>query len=163
MGNAFRKVILSGLLVAPFSFLLKPTAPKPQRAGGKGYGSNVSVVKPSSVSTLKLRDIQRFDNARLPWFLLNTGAGVRIENARRKLSYRPERQLLAVSFQCKKRKSLPQRHPHHDGNSITYFNQIDFNNIGSVEILKGLPGSIYGAGIGGVISLSTKDAAAGKN
>ncbi|MBK6977109.1 MAG: hypothetical protein IPH28_08415 [Cytophagaceae bacterium] len=80
MGNAFRKVIFSGLLAAPFFVFAQTDSTKNlKELVVKGYDSNVSVVKtPSSVSTLKLKDIQRFDNAG-PVVLLNTQAGVRIE------------------------------------------------------------------------------------
>lgn len=164
MGNAFRKVILSGLLVAPFFVFAQTDSTKNlKELVVKGYDSNVSVLKtPSSVSTLKIKDIQRFDNAG-PVVLLNTQAGVRIEE-RSPGSYRIALRgsSLRSPFNVRNVKVYYNDIPITDGNGITYFNQIDFNNIGSVEILKGPSGSIYGAGIGGVISLSTKDAAAGK-
>ncbi|MBL0323802.1 MAG: TonB-dependent receptor plug domain-containing protein [Cytophagaceae bacterium] len=164
MGNAFRKVIFSGLLAAPFFVFAQTDSTKNlKELVVKGYDSNVSVVKtPSSVSTLKLKDIQRFDNAG-PVVLLNTQAGVRIEE-RSPGSYRIALRgsSLRSPFNVRNVKVYYNDIPITDGNGITYFNQIDFNNIGSVEILKGPSGSIYGAGIGGVISLSTKDAAAGK-
>jgi iron complex outermembrane receptor protein len=52
--------------------------------------------------------------------------------------------------------------PISDANGITYFNQIDMNALQSIEILKGPSGSIFGAGIGGVLNLQTKAANAGQ-
>src|SRR5678815_1496519 len=53
--------------------------------------------------------------------------------------------------------------PFTDANGNTYLNQIDFNNIGRMEIIKGPGGSMYGAGTGGVVLLSGAVAAAKEN
>ena len=45
--------------------------------------------------------------------------------------------------------------PFTDGGGNTYLNLVDFNAIGSMEIIKGPGGSLYGAGTGGVILLQT--------
>ncbi|CAN5495176.1 TonB-dependent receptor PqqU [soil metagenome] len=42
-----------------------------------------------------------------------------------------------------------------DGGGNTYLNLLDFNSIGSMEIIKGPGGSIYGAGMGGVVLLNS--------
>lgn len=42
-----------------------------------------------------------------------------------------------------------------DAGGNTYFNQFDWNNIGSAEIFKGPAGSMYGAGTGGLVLLNS--------
>ena len=42
-----------------------------------------------------------------------------------------------------------------DGGGNTYFNLTDFSSIGSIEIIKGPGSSLYGAGTGGVVLLSS--------
>jgi iron complex outermembrane receptor protein len=44
-----------------------------------------------------------------------------------------------------------------DGGGNTYLNLLDFNSIGSMEIVKGPGGSLYGAGTGGVVLIRNPD------
>ena len=54
--------------------------------------------------------------------------------------------------------------PFTDANGNSYFNELSPNSIGSIEILKGPSGSMYGAGTGGVVLLkSDLHKEAGKN
>lgn len=47
--------------------------------------------------------------------------------------------------------------PFTDANGNTYLNQIGFDLVGRMEILKGPGGSMYGAGTGGVLLLSSRE------
>ncbi|MFM9988575.1 TonB-dependent receptor [Flavobacterium sp.] len=49
-----------------------------------------------------------------------------------------------------------------DAEGITLMDDIDFNSIGSVEVLKGPAGSLYGLAIAGVVNLKTMMPQAGK-
>src|SRR5690348_11920947 len=44
-----------------------------------------------------------------------------------------------------------------DPGGNTYFNQFALNNFSSIEIFKGPPGSLYGAGTGGLILINNLD------
>lgn len=46
--------------------------------------------------------------------------------------------------------------PFTDANGNTYLNQIGFDQVGQMEILKGPGGSMYGAGTGGVLLISSR-------
>jgi iron complex outermembrane receptor protein len=49
-----------------------------------------------------------------------------------------------------------------DAEGITVLDDIDFNSIGSVEVVKGPTGSLYGLAIAGVVNLKTMNPAAGE-
>jgi iron complex outermembrane recepter protein len=128
----------------------------------KGFETNQSILKTgASVSKIVQRDIERFDNT-TPLEVLNTQAGVRLEE-RSPGSYRLaiRGSSLRSPFGVRNVKVYWNNIPITDGNGQSYFNQLDINSIGSIEILKGPSGSIYGAGIGGVLNLQTKNAVAG--
>jgi iron complex outermembrane receptor protein len=42
-----------------------------------------------------------------------------------------------------------------DGGGNTYFNSLDFNSVNQIEVIKGPSGSLYGAGMGGVLLLNS--------
>lgn len=42
-----------------------------------------------------------------------------------------------------------------DANGNTYFNEVAFNHVGKIEVIKGPSGSMYGAGTGGVVLLTS--------
>ena len=48
--------------------------------------------------------------------------------------------------------------PFTDANGNTYLNQLGFGNVGKIEIIKGPGGSMYGAGTGGVVLLTSRNA-----
>ncbi|HSN59388.1 MAG TPA: TonB-dependent receptor, partial [Ferruginibacter sp.] len=53
--------------------------------------------------------------------------------------------------------------PFTDANGNTYLNQLSLTNVGSMEIIKGPSGSMYGSGTGGVVLLSSGSAVTAKN
>lgn len=128
----------------------------------KGFETNQSILKTgAAVNKIVLKDIERFGNTN-PLEVLNAQAGVRLEE-RSPGSYRIaiRGSSLRSPFGVRNVKVYWNNIPISDGNGQSYFNQLDINSVGNIEILKGPSGSIYGAGIGGVISLQTKNALPG--
>jgi iron complex outermembrane recepter protein len=128
----------------------------------KGFETNQSILKTgASVSKITFKNIERFGNTN-PLEVLNAQAGVRLEE-RSPGSYRIaiRGSSLRSPFGVRNVKVYWNNIPISDGNGQSYFNQLDINSVGNIEILKGPSGSIYGAGIGGVISLQTKNAMSG--
>lgn len=166
MGKAYSKIIgyaflflsfLKGYSQADSTILLDETVVK-------GFETNQSILKTgASVSKISYRDIERFGNTN-PVEVLNAQAGVRLEE-RSPGSYRIaiRGSSLRSPFGVRNVKVYWNNIPISDGNGQSYFNQLDINSVGNIEILKGPSGSIYGAGIGGVISLQTKNALPGNN
>lgn len=112
---------------------------------------------PASIAIIKQRDINRFANTSLvPVF--NLIPGVRMEE-RSPGSYRLSIRgsLLRSPFGVRNIKVYWKDMPLTDAGGNTYINLLDVNSIGTVEILKGPAGSIYGAGTGGVVSFSGLD------
>lgn len=89
---------------------------------------------------------------------LNSIAGVRMEE-RSPGSYRLNIRgsSLRAPFGVRNVKVYWNDIPVTDAGGGTYFNQFAFNNISSLEIAKGPAGSLYGAGTGGLILLTTID------
>ncbi|HLO46609.1 MAG TPA: TonB-dependent receptor plug domain-containing protein [Leadbetterella sp.] len=164
MGKAYSKIIgyaflflnlQYGFSQADSTILLEETIVK-------GFETNQSILKTgASVSKINVRDIERFGNTN-PLEVLNTQAGVRLEE-RSPGSYRLaiRGSSLRSPFGIRNVKVYWNNIPLSDGNGQSYFNQLDINSIGSIEVLRGPSGSIYGAGIGGVLNLQTKDALSG--
>ncbi|MCF8325219.1 MAG: TonB-dependent receptor plug domain-containing protein [Leadbetterella sp.] len=164
MGKAYSKIIGYAFLFLSFldvysqadsTILLDETVVK-------GFETNQSILKTgASVNKISFKDIERFGNTN-PVEVLNAQAGVRLEE-RSPGSYRIaiRGSSLRSPFGVRNVKVYWNNIPISDGNGQSYFNQLDINSIGNIEILKGPSGSIYGAGIGGVISLQTKNALPG--
>ena len=128
----------------------------------KGFETKQTIQKTAAaLSYIKLPLIQRFANTDLAE-VFNSQAGVRLEE-RSPGSYRIaiRGSSLRSPFGVRNVKVYWNGIPISDGNGISYFNQLDINSVGSIEILKGPSGSIFGAGIGGVINMNSKTAAAG--
>jgi iron complex outermembrane recepter protein len=128
----------------------------------KGFESNKEVLKtPAAVALLLPIDLQRYDNTPLTT-VLNTVSGVRMEE-RSPGSYRIaiRGSSLRSPFGVRNVKVYWNGIPLTDANGLTYFNQLDPNSIGQIEILKGPSASIYGGGLGGVIRLDSKTAPKG--
>lgn len=109
---------------------------------------------PASVAYVSSEDLQRFSNTNLlP--AVNLIPGVRMEE-RSPGSYRfsIRGSLLRSPFGVRNVKVYWNDLPFTDGGGNTYLNLFDFNSIGSLEIIKGPGGSLYGAGTGGVLLLS---------
>ncbi len=111
-----------------------------------------------AVSQIKSRDIERFDNTSLV-SAFNINPGVRMEE-RSPGSYRIAIRGSSIRspFGVRNVKVYWNDIPLTDANGITYFNLMDMNTLGSIEVIKGPSASIYGAGIGGVILLQSKNA-----
>jgi iron complex outermembrane receptor protein len=110
---------------------------------------------PAAVAVVSQKDFERFNNSTLlP--AANTIPGVRMEE-RSPGSYRfsIRGSLLRSPFGVRNVKVYWNGLPFTDGGGNTYLNLLDFNSIGSMEIIKGPGGSLYGAGTGGVILLQT--------
>jgi iron complex outermembrane receptor protein len=161
MGKAFGKIICFSFLVLLFfdvqaqtdsTILLDETIVK-------GFETNQSILKTgAAVSKIDLRNIERFGNTNLsPAF--NSQAGVRFEE-RSPGSYRIaiRGSSLRSPFGVRNVKVYWNAIPISDANGQSYFNQLDMNSVGNIEILRGPSGSIYGAGIGGVVNMQTKTA-----
>lgn len=87
---------------------------------------------------------------------MNTVPGVKMDE-RSPGSYRLSIRgnLLRSTFGVRNVKMYWNGIPFTDANGNTYLNQIAFNNIGRIEIIKGPSGSMYGAGTGGVVLMSS--------
>ncbi|HZI26144.1 MAG TPA: TonB-dependent receptor plug domain-containing protein, partial [Chryseolinea sp.] len=110
---------------------------------------------PAAVAVVSQKDFERFSNSTLlP--TANTIPGVRMEE-RSPGSYRfsIRGSLLRSPFGVRNVKVYWNGLPFTDGGGNTYLNLLDFSAIGSMEIIKGPGGSLYGAGTGGVILLQT--------
>lgn len=113
---------------------------------------------PVTVSVLKQSDLERYSNASiLP--AVNTVPGVKMDERSPgsvRLSIRGN--LLRSPFGVRNVKVYWNGIPFTDANGNTYLNQLGFQNIGKIEIIKGPGGSMYGAGTGGVVLLSSRNA-----
>ena len=109
----------------------------------------------ASVAQLKTTDLHRFSNTNiLP--AVNAIPGVRMEE-RSPGSYRfsIRGSLLRSPFGVRNVKAYWNGLPLTDGGGNTYLNLLDFGSIGTMELIKGPAGSLYGAGTGGVILLNS--------
>ena len=121
----------------------------------KAYERNTTLKNiPVSVTVLGRTDLDRYDNNSIVP-AVNTVPGVKMDE-RSPGSYRLSIRgnLLRSPFGVRNVKIYWNGIPFTDANGNTYLNQIDFNNIGKMEIIKGPGGSMYGAGTGGVVLLS---------
>lgn len=112
---------------------------------------------PASVGFLSGGELQRFNNTSvLP--AVNIVPGVRMEE-RSPGSYRfsIRGSSLRSPFGVRNVKAYWNGLPFTDGGGNTYLNLLDFSSIGSMEIIKGPGGSLYGAGTGGVLLLKGPD------
>lgn len=109
----------------------------------------------ASVGYISTDDLTRFSETNiLP--AVNTIPGVRMEE-RSPGSYRfsIRGSLLRSPFGVRNVKVYWNGLPLTDGGGNTYLNLLDVNSIGSMEIIKGPAGSLYGAGTGGVVLLTS--------
>lgn len=119
----------------------------------------------AAVNYISPKAIRRFDNTTfLP--ALNAFPGIRMEE-RSPGSYRISIRGSSVRspFGVRNVKVYWNNIPLSDANGITYFNLLDMSTIGSMEVIKGPAGSMYGASTGGVILLNSQaaDARQSKN
>jgi iron complex outermembrane recepter protein len=122
----------------------------------QAYATDKPIIEvPASVGYLDATNFQRFSNTSiLP--AVNTIPGVRMEE-RSPGSYRfsIRGSLLRSPFGVRNVKAYWNGLPLTDGGGNTYLNLLDFDAVGSMEVIKGPGGSLYGAGTGGVLLLKT--------
>lgn len=111
---------------------------------------------PAAVSFLSKADLVKF-GANDFVAAVNTVAGVKMDE-RSIGSYRLaiRGNVLRSTFGVRNVKVYWNGIPFTDANGNTYLNQIELQQIGSMEILKGPSGSMYGAGTGGVVLLQSE-------
>lgn len=112
---------------------------------------------PAAVNIVNEKELNRFSPASL-LSAVNTIPGVRMEE-RSPGSYRfaIRGSSLRSPFGVRNVKFYWNGLPITDGGGNTYLNLIDFNSVGSMEIIKGPGASLYGAGTGGVVLLKSPD------
>ena len=124
----------------------------------KGYEYNRRLIDvPAPISVISKAQFNRFNNiSLLP--ALNTVPGVRMEE-RSPGSYRLNIRgsSLRSPFGVRNVKVYYNNIPYTDPGGNTFFNQLGFYNISSMEVIKGPGSSLYGAGTGGVILLSSDE------
>jgi iron complex outermembrane receptor protein len=122
----------------------------------KGYEQNRKLKETAGpVSLISPQQLQRFGNASvLP--ALNSIPGVRMEErspGSYRLNFRGSS--LRSPFGVRNVKVYLDGVPFTDPGGNTYLNQLSFYNFTSLEILKGPAGSLYGAGMGGVMLINS--------
>lgn len=154
------------LFILPFTSIAQPEIPTSQKDSAlllspvliKGYESGRSLAEtPVAVGIINAKDIERYANTSLlP--SINTIPGVRMEE-RSPGSYRLNIRgsLLRSPFGIRNLKVYWNDMPFTDAGGTTYLNLVDPATIGSIEVLKGPGGSLYGANTGGVVVLHTDD------
>lgn len=123
----------------------------------KAFETNTSLKNvPVTVAVLGRTDLERYGNESI-LAAVNTVPGVKMDE-RSPGSYRLSIRgnLLRSPFGVRNVKVYWNGIPFTDANGTTYINQLGFNNIGKMEIIKGPGGSMYGAGTGGVVLLSSR-------
>ena len=111
---------------------------------------------PAAIGYVDTKALERFNNTSLlP--AVNTIPGVRMEE-RSPGSYRfaIRGSSLRSPFGVRNVKMYWNGLPLTDGGGNTYINLVDFNSVGKAEIIKGPGASLYGAGTGGVVLLSSR-------
>ena len=118
---------------------------------------------PVAVSVLSKADLERYNNATLVQ-AVNTVPGVKMDE-RSPGSYRLSIRgnLLRSPFGVRNVKVYWNGMPFTDANGNTYLNEVGFSNVGKIEIIKGPGGSLYGAGTGGVMLLTSNNAEKDEN
>ncbi|MBK5279702.1 MAG: TonB-dependent receptor [Bacteroidia bacterium] len=123
----------------------------------KAYAYDRGILEvPAAIAVLDSIDLNRFNNTSfLP--AINTVPGVRMEE-RSPGSYRlsVRGSTLRSPFGVRNVKVYWNGLPLTDGGGNTYLNSLDFNSINNIEIVKGPGASLYGAGTGGVVLLSSQ-------
>ncbi|RYE16440.1 MAG: hypothetical protein EOP51_25790 [Sphingobacteriales bacterium] len=118
---------------------------------GNGHSRNLA----AAVTVLTKNDLQRLGTGSLV-AAVNTVPGVKMDE-RSPGSYRLSIRgnLLRSTFGVRNVKVYWNGIPFTDASGNTYLNQVSPENLGSMEVLKGPSGSMYGSGTGGVVLLGT--------
>jgi iron complex outermembrane recepter protein len=121
-----------------------------------GYENNRTLLQTAgSIGVLSTRDLRRFNETSLaPAF--NMLPGVRMDE-RATASYRISIRgsTLRAPFGVRNVKVYLNEIPFTDASGNTPLNLIDVASLGRIEVIKGPAGSVYGAGIGGVVIMET--------
>ncbi|WP_439880569.1 TonB-dependent receptor domain-containing protein [Pontibacter sp. MBLB2868] len=140
--------------------LLQPAASRLQEVLVTGYESNRPLLQTAgALSLLEHESIARYDESSIVR-ALNTVPGVRMDErapASYRLSIRGS--TLRSPYGVRNVKVYFDGIPFTEANGTTALNLLDAANIGTIEILKGPAGSIYGAGTGGTVLLEPQRAA----
>ncbi|MCB2408121.1 TonB-dependent receptor [Hymenobacter lucidus] len=129
-----------------------------------GYGTNLPLRRTAAgVAVLDAAGIERFNQSSLA-AAVNTLPGVRLEE-RATASYRisVRGSTLRSPFGVRNVKVYYHDIPFTEASGSTPFNLLDAATIGRIEVLKGPTASVYGAGTGGAILLSNRQAAPGES
>jgi iron complex outermembrane recepter protein len=124
----------------------------------KAYEYNRRLIDvPAPITVINRAQLNRYNNISLVP-ALNTATGVRMEE-RSPGSYRLNIRgsSLRSPFGVRNVKVYYNNIPYTDPGGNTFFNQLGFYTINSMEIIKGPGSSLYGAGTGGVILLTSSD------
>jgi len=119
-----------------------------------GYDTEQKLLEtPVAVAVLPSQEIRAYDETSLVP-AMNTLPGVRMEQ-RSPGSYRiaVRGSALRAPFGVRNIKVYWNDIPFTDPSGSTSFNLLDVSNFGSVEVIKGPAGSVYGAGTGGVVNI----------
>ncbi|MGI8892167.1 MAG: TonB-dependent receptor [Bacteroidia bacterium] len=116
------------------------------------------IQSPASIDIIGAQELERYNQVSLVQ-AVNTMPGVRMEE-RSPGSYRLSIRgsLLRSPFGVRNVKVYWNGLPFTDAGGTTQLNLIDMNSISRVEVIKGPAASMYGAGTGGVIMLSSSEA-----
>ncbi len=128
-----------------------------------GLETKTSLFKtPAAVHILSKEDITKLYTF-TPATIFNTVAGVRMEE-RSPGSYRLAIRGSSIRspFGVRNVKLYWNGIPFSDANGISYFNLLDMQSMGSIEILRGPAASMYGSGYGGVVNIKASNAEKGK-
>ena len=140
------------------SIVLNRSSPYLSEVVVRAFEKNTSLQNiPVTVTVLTNADLERYAGTSiLP--AVNTVPGVKMDE-RSPGSYRLSIRgnLLRSPFGVRNVKVYWNGIPFTDANGNTYLNQLAFENVGKIEIIKGPGGSMYGAGTGGVVLLSSHD------
>lgn len=121
-----------------------------------GFDSRRGLLEtPAAIGSISAKDIQRFNETSLVP-AINNIAGVRMEE-RSPGSYRLSIRgsLLRSPFGVRNVKVYWNGIPFTEPGGNTPFNLLDVSNMPQIEVLKGPASSIYGAGTGGVVNISS--------
>jgi iron complex outermembrane recepter protein len=122
----------------------------------KAFNQSQSLLSiPAAVANITTADLQRFSNTTLlP--VINTQPGVRMEE-RSPGSYRLSIRgsTLRSPFGVRNVKVYYNGLPMTNHGGETYLNMLDFGSVSGMEIIKGPGSSLYGAGTGGVMLLTS--------
>lgn len=148
-------LLISGIILRAQVIPQADTATTLQEVIVRGFENNRRLVDvPASVNLIRSIDLNRYNNTSLVQ-AMNIFPGVRMEE-RSPGSYRLNLRgsSLRSPFGVRNVKVYYNDIPYTDAGGNTYLNVLGFYNVGSVEILKGPGGSLYGAGTGGVIRVN---------